>query len=77
MSWRCCTCDQVWDTIPEDSVPQTDTGRVITYKFGDGSIHHIKKVRRKAAAVTVSVEERIRKIRAAAKAEGEQHGLEN
>jgi len=46
MSWRCVTCDQVFDSIPEDAVQITPGDRrVNSYRLADGTIHSLRKTR--------------------------------
>jgi len=45
MSWRCATCDKLFETIPEDAVLIT-TGafsRVTVYKI-DGEVHSLRRL---------------------------------
>src|SRR3981189_445972 len=46
MSWRCVTCDQVFDSIPDGAVQITPGDRrVNSYRLADGTIHSLRKTR--------------------------------
>ena len=46
MSWKCATCDRVFEIIPEDAVLLNRPGRSQhrVYRFMDGTIHSVRKV---------------------------------
>src|SRR6267154_2779071 len=45
MSWRCATCDKLFETIPEDAVLITNGAfsRVTVYKI-DGEVHSLRRL---------------------------------
>ena len=44
--WKCTTCDLEFDTIPDDAVRLTHTtARTNVYRFPDGAIHALRKLR--------------------------------
>ncbi len=45
MSWRCATCDKLFETIPENAVLLTNGAfsRVTVYKI-DGEVHSLRRV---------------------------------
>ncbi len=47
MSWRCATCDKLFETIPEDTVllSKGAFSRVTVYRFADGTIHSLRQGR--------------------------------
>jgi hypothetical protein len=43
MSVVCVTCNQKFETVPDDAVQITpDQRRVTSYRFADGSTHHLR-----------------------------------
>lgn len=42
MSYVCVTCDQQFSVIPDDAVQITEA-RVRSYRFADGSVHHLRR----------------------------------
>jgi hypothetical protein len=48
--WTCDICEQLVDAIPEEAVQVTrgrGESRAQTYRFADGSFHHLRKLRTK------------------------------
>ena len=47
MTWKCTTCDRVFDSIPEDAVLLTrgKFNRVIVYRFANGVVHGVRKIK--------------------------------
>src|SRR5882762_7895522 len=45
MSWRCATCDKLFETIPEDAVLITKGAfsTVTVYRFADGEVHCLRR----------------------------------
>ena len=45
MSWRCATCDKLFETIPEDAVLLTKGAfsTVTVYRFADGEVHCLRR----------------------------------
>src|SRR5690349_4192629 len=50
--WKCTTCDRQFEAIPEDAVRLTRTkARTNVFRFPDGSIHALRKIRPKSESV--------------------------
>jgi len=44
--WKCATCDREFEIIPDDAVRLTHTAaRTNVYRFSDGAIHSLRKIR--------------------------------
>ncbi len=45
MSWKCATCDKLFETIPEDAVLITKGAfsTVTVYRFADGEVHCLRR----------------------------------
>lgn len=45
--WKCSMCDCEFDAIPEEAVRLTHSNsRTIVFRFPDGSIHALRKIKR-------------------------------
>ena len=50
--WKCATCDREFEAIPEDAVRLTrGKARTNVFRFSDGSIHALRKIRPKSEMV--------------------------
>jgi hypothetical protein len=55
MRWKCSVCDREFESIPDNAVviSRGTLSRVVVYKFVDGVVHTLRKVKQKTPEVRV------------------------